>query len=317
MIWTLFCAIVYTVLLIGGTLALHIVIDLAWRRRGRAAARVFISFEHDRESIADALAAAMKRFGTDPVKLPFVKDPDHDILLDRVKQEIRDCDVFVCLPGTHPSFVESEVSMAFGLDKPLLFVVIEADTPRLPNTAKKGYPMFDLVQVQHEEFRTLSYFCSYLAADWRSTIRLCGAALPHILKSSVVVLLIYIATTIVLLMTHVLPTRGVSDTSFSLALPFMGPFLLFYGLFTMSRWANRTKLRRAISGKNFSESFLPKTLDSSLTRVNLLKILYRGNISAEHESDSPTVHNNAEQCERDQKKQLHSIRPEQEERLET
>ena len=65
--------------------------------------------------------------------------------------------------------------MAFGLEKPLLFLLAEMDTPRLPNTAKKGYPIFALERVQSERSRTLANFCSYLAADWRSTARMYGA----------------------------------------------------------------------------------------------------------------------------------------------
>jgi hypothetical protein len=102
------------------------------------------------------LASEMANSGIAPVRLPFVQNTDHDTLLDKVKQAIRDCDVFVCLPGKTPSFVESEVLMAFGLEKPLLFVLAEKDTPRLPNTAKKGYPMFALERLETERFRTLS-----------------------------------------------------------------------------------------------------------------------------------------------------------------
>jgi hypothetical protein len=81
--------------------------------------------------------------------------------------------------------------MAFGLDKPLLFVLIEADTPRLPNTAKKGYPLFALERVQREGLRTLVNFCSYLAADTRSTLRLYGAALTHWIICAIIVVVCY------------------------------------------------------------------------------------------------------------------------------
>jgi hypothetical protein len=39
------------------------------------------------------------------------------------------------------------------------------------------------------------------------------------------------------------------------------------------------------------ESSLPEMLDYSLTRENLLKILYCGEIHAEHESDTPAAQN--------------------------
>jgi len=149
---------------IGAILAIHLAL------RGRRA-RVFISFQHERESLAEILAGRLASAGIQPVKLTFLDNPDHDRLLDEVKQAIRHCDVFICIPGRNPSFVESEVSMAFGLEKPLLFVVSERDTPRLPNTAKKGYPILGLERLEGN-FTTFVNFCSYLAGDWRSVIRL-------------------------------------------------------------------------------------------------------------------------------------------------
>ena len=62
--------------------------------------------------------------------------------------------------------------------------------------------------------------------------------------------------------------------------------LLSMGLFFISRFVFRTQLRRAISSKKFSQSFLPETLDYSLKKVDLLRILYLGDIVPEHESSS-------------------------------
>jgi hypothetical protein len=66
---TLLVAIVLTAFLIGVFLSINLAINLV--RRGRA--RVFISFQHDRDSIANELAAAMARSGLNQVKLPFVE----------------------------------------------------------------------------------------------------------------------------------------------------------------------------------------------------------------------------------------------------
>src|SRR5262245_31008011 len=41
---------------------------------GRRRARVFISFQHERESIAHALASELARSGIAPVRLPFVEN---------------------------------------------------------------------------------------------------------------------------------------------------------------------------------------------------------------------------------------------------
>jgi len=54
----------------------------------------------------------------------------------------------------------------------MLFVLNESDTPFLPNSAKKGYPLFDREQIEIDGGVTLADFCSYLAADRHSTARL-------------------------------------------------------------------------------------------------------------------------------------------------
>jgi len=290
-------ALVIAAAIVGVVLAAHLVI-------GRRRARVFISFQHERESVADVLASEMETSGIGCTKLPFVENPDHDALLDQVRQAIRHCDVFVCVPGNRPSFVENEVSMAFGLEKPLLFVVVEADTPRLPNTAKKGYPVFTLERLERAGFGPFLHFCSYLAADWKSTVRLYASALRNMGKCISFILPIYIVTLFVMFGVSALVEAprspkppGQSDmmalswVMFSWVASFVVLFLLFYTVFFASRRLLRARIRRAISTKKFSESFLPQTLDDSLRRVDLLAVLYRGDLLAEHEADRTNVRN--------------------------
>jgi hypothetical protein len=277
---------------------------------GRRRARVFISFQHDREPVADAVASEMARSKIDQVKLPFLENPDHDLLLDQVRKSIRDCDVFVCIPGSRPSFVESEVSMAFGLGKPLVFVLIEADIPRLPNTPKKGYPMFSLEQLQRDGFCTLVKFCSYLAADWRSTVQLYFAVLAHWGRCASLLPAIIIVS--LLVMMGVTELMGASSdfepidlrgpllrqVNFVLYPPILSMmtaiwvlFFTLYSIFTLTRRSLRTRIKQAISSKKFNESFLPKTLDYSLTRGALLTMLYGGDLLAAHESKAPKAQN--------------------------
>jgi hypothetical protein len=318
-------AIVLAALLIGAVFAVHWLISLVRKRR----TRVFISFHHEREPIADALADEMTKCGIRAKKLPFVESPDSDTLLDQVKQQIRDCHVFVCVPGNRRSFVDHEVFAAFTVEKPLLFVLIEADAPHLPDTAKKGYPVFALEGLQREGFRTLANFCSYLAADWRSTVRLYGAVFHHLITCAQLVAAVYIVSIVIL--TNVISSRGpdvanppkqtaaqiVEETrkfiyqghtidehksgsllgwlatvvSNPAILLFLGLtlmlFLVPYGLFFITRWAKRARLRSVISGKKFRDTFIPETLAYSLTRADLLKILYHGEIVAHHESGRP------------------------------
>jgi len=269
---------------IGAILAIHLAL------RGRRA-RVFISFQHERESLAEILAGRFVSAGIQPVKLPFLDNPDHDRLLDEVKQAIRHCDVFICVPGRNPSFVESEVSMAFGLEKPLLFVVSEQDTPRLPNTAKKGYPILGLERLEGN-FTTFVNFCSYLAGDWRSVVQLYGTIwliwgpglilLANILG---VLVMVGIMQSTQLPMSYsawhdILRDPATLWFLVGSVVLFLGP----YAYFIRRRFELRSRVRRAICNERFGANSLPKVLDASLTRENILEILYPGSIVAEHET---------------------------------
>jgi hypothetical protein len=287
-------AIVLDALVVGAVCAVHLLISLVRKPR----ARVFISYQHEREPIADALADEMTKRGIRAEKLPFVESPDSDTLLDQVKQQIRDCHVLICVPGNRPSFVDNEVAMAFYGEKPMLFVLIEADAVHLPNSAKKGYPVFALERLQRKGFQTLANFCSYLAADSRSTARLYGAVFDHFPASTVLVFAVYFASTVILTFVMgssrgpdvAVPPVGSLPTVLSnpvILASFVSPLILFlipYGLFFITRWAKRAQLRSVTRGQKFRDSFIPKTLGYSLTRAHLLKILYRGDIVAHHES---------------------------------
>jgi hypothetical protein len=285
-------AIVLAALLIGAVFAVHLLISLVRRRR----TRLFISFHHEREPIADALVDEMTKCGIRAKRLPFVESPDSDTLLDQVKQQIRDCHVFVCVPGRFPSFVDGEVAMAFMDEKPMLFVLIEADAPHLPNYAKKGYPVFALEELQREGFRTLANFCSYLAADARSTARLYGAVFEHLGHWGPLPFAVFLV--LMGMLFHVQhkslsllgsPRTLVSDPA---NLWFFAPTLILllvpYSVFFIRRLYLRAQLRRVISGKNFSrDTFIPETLAHGLTGADLRKVLYHGDIVAYHEAGSP------------------------------
>jgi TIR domain len=290
-------AIVWDALLIGAVCAVHLLISLIRKRR----TRVFISFQHEREPIADTLASEMTKYGIRAEKLPFKENPDHDTLVYQMSRGIRDCDVFVCVPGKRPSFVDYEVGVALGAKKPMLFVLIEADAPHLPNAAMKGYPVFALERLQRFQrkgFRILASFCSYLAADWRSTVRVYGAVFNHLFASTGIVFAVFLTSTVILTCVTdsvrgpgvAVPPVGFLPASLSdpvFLACFVSPlilFLIFYGLFFITRWVKRAQIRNMTCGQKFRDSFIPKTLGYSLTRAHLRKILYRGDIVAHHES---------------------------------
>jgi hypothetical protein len=290
-------AIVSDALLIGTVCAVHLLISLIRKPR----TRVFVSFQHEREPIAEMLASEMTKFGIRAEKLPFVESPDHDTLVYQVSRGIRDCDVFVCVPGKRPSFVDNEVGVALGAKKPMLFVLIEADAPHLPNFAMKGYPVFALERLQRLHragFRILASFCSYLAADWRSTVRVYGAVFNHLLAFSGIVFAVFLTSTVILTGfitgssrrpdVAVPPVEFLPTAVYNLVFLacFVSPlilFLIFYGLFFITRWVKRAQIRNMTCGQKFRDSFIPKTLGYSLTRAHLRKILYRGDIVAHHE----------------------------------
>jgi hypothetical protein len=172
--------------------------------------------------------------------------------------------------------------------------------------------VFALGALQREGFRTLANFCSYLAADWRSTARLYAAVFRHLKACSQLTVAVFIVSIVIL--TNVMsPNPQIVEETKKLfyqghtidehlgslrtivsnpeILWFLGPplilFLVPYGLFFISRWANRAKVRRVISGKKFRDTFIPETLAYSLTRADLHKILYHGDIVAHHESGRP------------------------------
>jgi hypothetical protein len=118
------------------------------------------------------IATQLTTRSIDSDKIPFVDSPDHDSLLEHIKQSIKLSNLMLCFPGRQSSFIDDEVAMGFARDKPMLFVLDEAAAPFLPNTAKKGYPLFDREQIKTDGCVTLAAFCSYLAADAHSTIRL-------------------------------------------------------------------------------------------------------------------------------------------------
>jgi hypothetical protein len=67
-------------------------------------------------------------------------------------------------------------------------------------------------------------------------------------------------------------------------------------MFMITRLRIRSRIKRAISVEKFSEnllseSFLSQALDYSLAGEDLLKVLYRSDIPAEHESEVPKAQN--------------------------
>jgi hypothetical protein len=292
---SIFAFVVATILaasMIALVIGAHALEKAIVKRRGR----VFISYQREREPIADQIALQLRAAKIVVRKLDFVENVDHDELLDQVKEGIRHADVLICVPGISQSFVESEVSMAFGLERMMIFALDSSVASYLPDTAKKGYPVFDLQRLQPNGFLVLASFCAYLAGDLRATMRLYGAVGRHVGKCvSLVLIVCFVSIILMATIERKLGMFGLTSTvagvrvqvdGFTIALiaACVTAFLMTAVLFFASRFLYRTKLKRAILRRRFSESFIPGVLDLSLSRADLLRVLYSGQVIPHHEA---------------------------------
>jgi hypothetical protein len=297
---SIFVCIVATILatsIIAFLIGTHALEKAIMKRRGR----VFISYQHDCESIADQIAVELRAKKIDVRKLDFVENVAHDELLDQVKEGIRRADVLICIPGISRSFVDSEVSMAFGLERMMIFALDRSVAQHVPDTAKKGYPVFDLERLQANGFLVLASFCAYLSGDLRSTMRLYGAVGRHVGKCVSLISVVWLLSLILIAtVERRLGTLGFNATVAGVRVQFddftigliavcVTAFLMAAALFFASRFLYRTKLKRAILGRRFSESFIPDVLDVSLSRADLLGVLYSGEVISHHEAHTSTA----------------------------
>jgi hypothetical protein len=166
----------------------------------------------------------------------------------------------------------------------------------------------------------LANFCSYLAADSRSTARLYAAVFHHLkacawFAASVFTYSALILTFVTGTSAHSPEKKYFSHTNHEHAIidqhksgsllgslrnvvsnpailwplgPALILFLVPYGLFFITRLTIRAEVSRAISGKKFSrDTFIPETLTYGLKGADLHKILYHGDIVTHRESGRP------------------------------
>src|SRR5262249_32481525 len=107
------------------------------------AARVFISYQHDRIDIAEDIRRRLMDNGADVEILPFLQKVDGNDLIRNVAQAVRAADLIVCVPGRSDSWVSNEVSEAKGALKPIL-VALPPDHAGIPNSLVTDNPVIDL-----------------------------------------------------------------------------------------------------------------------------------------------------------------------------
>lgn len=165
--FTVAAALVLTVL--AGVCAVLLALPLVWAVLLRSRpARVFVSYQHGRQALAQTVVQRMCQAGLLVDWLPFVDLPQHDQLLDSIRDKVAACDFFICLPGPAPSHVDHEVAAAVQLGKPLLFIVDQPDG-LMPNTAQKSYPVLATEPLVAADLAPLVRLLRFLYGDWRST----------------------------------------------------------------------------------------------------------------------------------------------------
>jgi hypothetical protein len=213
-------------------------------------AKVFISYEHGQENVAELITKHLQNRSISVQILPFVATPNHDELLDDVRNLIDRSDLILCV-------VDYEIAIAFGAKKPMVFVLSESDTRFLPNPAKKGYPLFDREGIEADGCRTLADFCSYVAADARSTLKLYLSVLDSLRGCALAAAVIYVA--MLALLPSVITLK--SSTSFTLAFVVgVSFFLIAYLAFFLNRYTVRRQVKSAIARRRFDSRTLPKNL---------------------------------------------------------
>lgn len=166
-------------------LAVAAVVLLAASRRNDPP-RVFVSYHHAMRPVVADLARHLGARLT-IVALPFETAPQHDALLDRILDAIRDADFVVTLPGPQPSFVDHEVLAAATRRVPIA-LVLPQDHAGSPNTAHRSYPAFRLEELQRAHWQPLGRFIEALHGGRRqvwTTLTRIGRP-PAVLRNTVI-----------------------------------------------------------------------------------------------------------------------------------
>lgn len=274
-------------------------------RARRPVATVFISYEHRREATAAAVEHAFGRAGLLAHRLPFLDEVVHDELLDAVRSGVHGCDVFVCVPGDRSSFVDVEVSMAFALGKPMVFVLDAASGSRLPNTAKKGYPLFDERALRARNYTVLVAFVRLIAADAGTVLQPYRAAVDNLFRSFALVLGVWLLCLSIgslfidkaEIYRLVVQVQGLPQSLWSGDFG-EGPLLIYtvvngflialpFAAYALAQAWLRLRVRSAVAGQRFATLALPQTLEPGLARAELVDSLCTVDVLAHHERRTP------------------------------
>lgn len=260
--------------------------------------RLFISYEHSQLERVEVIERVLAAAQIEARKLPYSPEADHDKLLEQVQCAIRWSDMMICMPGRDESFVEHEVAMGFTLNKPMIFILNSQERPKIPNTAKHGYPVFDEKKLDFAGIHVLSEFISFIASGRRSTNLLYRSVLWNMLRSWKFIGIFILFTNLAVAMIGSIQSNpSWVDAKFAGYIPFdrngsmmfiatFAAFFLFMAIH-FGHFSSRTRLRNSISdviaNRSFDLDYLPEIIDFGFSRLDLNNILWEGAVIARHE----------------------------------
>lgn len=141
-------------------------------------ARVFVSFQHDFEDIATAIAEGLARPALEVKKLPFAAGRAHGDVIRESRDAVRWADVVVAVPGPELSWMGIELGVASDRYKAIA-VIRHLPDQTAYDALHEDYPLFDwdkLRLVGMDPLAQFILFASNNRADfWTQYARIVGA----------------------------------------------------------------------------------------------------------------------------------------------
>lgn len=139
---------------------IHLVISAVTGIRLRRI-RVFISFKHDYEAIADAIEQGLACPAIRVIRIPFTRGRDHDDVIADSLNAVTRADAVVVVPGPGSSWMANELGHAAGSYKPIA-VIKHLSDQTLSASLYRGYPVFAWDKI-HGDFAPLRRFLVFAA----------------------------------------------------------------------------------------------------------------------------------------------------------
>jgi hypothetical protein len=146
---------------------LHVVISICTGTRLRPV-KIFISFQHDYESIAAEIEKGLNDRDIKAIRLPFRPGRGHDEVISSSLSAVRAADGVVVVPGPTASWQANELGVATSAYKPIAVIKHLADQ-RLSDSLYQGYPVFSWDKLHAEGVAPLQRFLAF-ATKARSDI---------------------------------------------------------------------------------------------------------------------------------------------------